>query len=346
MTKDKIVYIGNFLTQHGYTPNFNVYLVPELEKLGYQIKKISTRLNKISRLLEMIFCPFWHKDAKFVIIDVFSSNAFWFAYLSAMSCRIVGLRYINILHGGNLPFRLKSSPKFCKILFGKAYINIAPSNYLYIVFKSEGYNLELIPNFIDPTNYSFKERTIFENKILWVRAFDKIYNPFLIIKAVQRLIVKYPDIRLTMVGPDKDGTQIEVINYIKSNNLDEHIQLTGRLSLKEWTQLSESHSIFINSTNFDNLPVSIIEAMALGFPIVSTNVGGIPYVLENNITALLINPNNVEEMIVAIEKLITSPNLVHKLSTNAHSESKKYHKDAVILQWQKILSNKSKNEKE
>ena len=55
------------------------------------------------------------------------------------------------------------------------------------------------------------------------------------------------------------------------------ITITGILRKAEWIELSKDYDVFINTTNVDNMPVSVIEAMALGMPIVSTNVGGIPF---------------------------------------------------------------------
>jgi len=79
-----------------------------------------------------------------------------------------------------------------------------------------------------------------------------------------------------MVGPDKDSSLGEAKDLAKQLGVAESVTFTGVLPKAQWHQLSEKFDIFINTTNIDNMPVSIIEAMALGLPIVSTNAGGLP----------------------------------------------------------------------
>jgi glycosyltransferase involved in cell wall biosynthesis len=152
-----------------------------------------------------------------------------------------------------------------------------------------GFQTQIIPNFIEIAHYPFKERTNIRPHILWVRSFHQIYNPKMAIEVVKKLKKTYPDVTLTMIGPDKDGSKVEVEKLIKKENLANLVTLKGKMSKQEWIQLADNSDVFINTTNFDNQPVSIIEAMALGFPIVSTNAGGMPYLIDDGETGLLVN---------------------------------------------------------
>ena len=84
--------------------------------------------------------------------------------------------------------------------------------------------------------------------------------------------------------------------------------------------------------------LTIIEAMALGLPVVSTNVGGIPYMLTNTENALLVNDNNPDEMVEAIEKLLNSDELVQKLTFNAKLLVSNMSWQVVKLKWIQLLS--------
>ncbi len=89
----------------------------------------------------------------------------------------------------------------------KQQINVAPSGYLYNAFAKAGFsNIKHIPNTIELENYPFKERLVFKPNLLWVRSFAEIYNPLMAIKVLEKLLQKYPEATLTMVGPDKDGS--------------------------------------------------------------------------------------------------------------------------------------------
>ena len=68
------------------------------------------------------------------------------------------------------------------------------------------------------------------------------------------------------------------------------MNFTGKLSKQEWRDLSKDYNVFINTTNFDNTPVSVIEAMALGIPVVSTNVGGLPFLITDKVDGVLVEP--------------------------------------------------------
>jgi len=110
------------------------------------------------------------------------------------------------------------------------------------------------------------------------------------------LIKEFSNTTLCMVGPDKDETLNKAKKLATTLNIRNSITFTGVLKKEDWHKLSNNYDIFINTTNVDNMPVSIIEAMALGFPIVSTNVGGLPYLIDNKIDGLLVTPNNEKAM--------------------------------------------------
>ena len=108
------------------------------------------------------------------------------------------------------------------------------------------------------------------------------------IEVLKELKNTYPNAALCMVGPDKDGTQADVQQLIKRYQLHDSVEITGVLSKEDWHKKSEDFDIFINTTNVDNTPVSVIEAMALGLPVVSTNAGGLPYLINNGKDGILI----------------------------------------------------------
>jgi glycosyltransferase involved in cell wall biosynthesis len=332
-----LLYIGNQLEVRGGSPTAIDVLAPLLKKEGFKVKTASDKKNKLLRLLHMLQYVYANRHwANYAIIDTYSTRNFWYAVLSARLCRKLNLDYLLILHGGNLPRRLKNNPRLSKSLFQKAKLNIAPSRYLFEEFQQSGIkNLKYIPNSIFLENYSFKERKVLKPKLLWVRAFDEIYNPLLALKVLKDLLEYFPKGELCMVGPEKDKTFKECVNYAKTHNLP--VEFTRKLSKPEWIKLSRNYDIFLNSTNIDNTPVSLIEAMALGIPIVSTNVGGIPYLLEHKKTGLLVSPGDEQAMLLAVKSLLNNPDLAEKLSRNARHQAESYDWKTVKEDWKEVL---------
>ena len=105
----------------------------------------------------------------------------------------------------------------------------------------------------------------------------------------------------------------------------------------DWIKYAQDFDIFINTTNVDNTPVSVIEAMALGLPIVTTNVGGIPYLLEDEKEALLVPSDNVNAMKQAIISLLENPDKTKSLSQNGRKKVEKFDWEVVKKQWVEIL---------
>lgn len=332
----KILYLGNKLSKHGINKTTVETLGENLSQSGFTVVSYSSKKNSLLRILDMLFGILKHRDSNYILIDTYSTSAFWFAFFSSQFARILRVKYIPILHGGNLPNRLASSPKLCKLLFNNAYINVSPSEYLKFHFEKFGISKVIcIPNSINLSEYTFKERHSFVPNLLWVRAFAEIYNPKMAIDVLHLLQKKHPNATLIMVGPDKDGSLETIKKY--ANQLHLSVNFTGKLSKKEWTDLAKNSNIFINTTHFDNTPISVLEAMALGLPVVSTNVGGLPFLISHQKNGFLVNDNNSNEMVEQIENIIKFPSQTINVITTAKNRVSKMDWKVVESQWLKLL---------
>ena len=168
-----------------------------------------------------------------------------------------------------------------------------------------------------------------------MRSFSKIYNPLLAIKVVKALKDINMDAELCMVGPDSDGSMQEAIDYAKAQKVE--VTFTGKLSKQEWIEISKDYNIFINTTHFDNMPVSVIEAMALGLPVISTNVGGMPFLIKDSLTGVLVEPDSVKAFIKAIKRIINSPKESNIIALNARKTAEQLDWNVVKNQWYKVL---------
>ena len=332
-----ILYIGNKLSKHGNTLT-SVEILGNLLSQEMDIVSISSKQNKLLRMADMLYSIVkYRKQTRFILIDTYSTSNFYYALFSAVLAKYFNISYIPILHGGNLERRLKYSSRMSKFLFSNAYMNIAPSGYLQYIFKKYGFEVEFIPNNIEIDNYIFKKRKSFRPKLLYVRAFSPIYNPSMALYVFEALLKKYEDAELCMVGPDRDGTLKRTKELCYEMCLEDKVLFTGKLSKKEWWKLSEKYDIFINTTNFDNTPVSVMEGMALGLAVVSTNVGGIPYLLEDKKDALLVDAKDDSMMVRKIEELIENNKKTIDIVYEARKKVECFDWKVVKKQWMELL---------
>ncbi len=305
----------------------------------FEVKYTSAKKNKVFRLLDMVatLCRNQYKT-DIVIISVYSTLNFYFAWITSLLCQYFKKPYIAYLHGGNLPNRLTRSPEMSRTIFSHAFANVAPSGYLKAAFEMAKFNTIIIPNFVQIESYIYIQRSKLRPRFLWVRSFEKTYHPEMTIQVFAGVQKIYPEGQLCMVGPDKDGSMEQCIQLAIDLKIEDHISFKGGMPKSEWIALASDYDIFISTTHFDNTPVSVMEAMALGLPIVSTNVGGVPFLLTHNETGLLSDDNDVPSMVENIQSLLNSPALAESLSWNARQKAETFDWKVVEKQWIELLN--------
>lgn len=302
------------------------------------MKTASGKDNKALRLMEMLSLIWTNrKQTDVVLIDTYGAQNFYYAYSIGKLCQQLKLHYIPILHGGNLKERLDKTPNLTKSLFGNARINVAPSHFLYDIFLDHGFtNSKIIPNSITLENYPFKERKAFGPKFLWVRRFQERYNPLMALKVFEQIYKQHPEAKMCMVGPEKDGSLEMCMNYAAQRNLP--VEFPGKMKKKDWAAISVNYDFFINSTDVDNTPISVIEAMALGLPVISTDVGGMPYLIENGKDGILVPQNDVSTMVSAIEDLLQNPEKCEQIAQAAYEKVGRFDWEIVKEQWIEVFN--------
>ncbi len=337
MDKLKLLYIGNKLSGHGKNES-GVEFIGKILAQKYSVVSCSTKLNPLLRMFDSIghiirFAP----KMNFCLLDVYSSSNFYLTVAYSFFLKIYRAKFLCILHGGNLPHRLENSPKLCSYVFGSSHALISPSNYLKTEFAKYGYASLLIPNSIPIKNYPFGQRQNFKPKLLYVRAFHKVYNPVMALESLYSLRQEGINASLCMVGPDKDGSLNICQEKCRELNLQEYVEFKGQMSKEGWIKLSQHFDVFINTTDFDNTPVSVMEAMALGMVVVSTNVGGVPYLIQDGENGFLVPPKNPKAMAHKIKLILEDPQKLVEVSHNARKTVEEFDENAVLEKWEKLL---------
>lgn len=334
-----ILHVGNFLSGKGLTRQFIEELADRLELSGWFVYRTSDAVSRPLRLINMALAC-WRQRFSYELahIAVFSGPSFIWAEITALVVVAVGKPFVLSLHGGNLPAFSRRWPKRVKRLLSAASVVVVPSGYLFAHMRDYRRDLLLLPNPLDVSNYPFRQRNKVQPKLVWLRSFHRIYNPLLAPRVLALLAPEFPDIHLTMVGPDKDGSLKKTQELAAELNVSQHITFVGGVPKDDVPTWLEQADIFLNTTNIDNTPISILEAMGCGLPVVSTDVGGIRYLLNDQHNAMLVSPNEPEAMAAAVRRLLTNPSLAGKLSRNGRETVQQFDWSIILPQWESLMT--------
>lgn len=334
-----VLLVGNFLSHAGGSRGVCEDLAVRLAEAGWQVSTASTRSARIPRLADMLATAWRRRHAYEVAhVDVFSGPAFIWAEAVAWLLRRLNKPYILTLRGGSLPSYARRYPRRVSALLRSAAVVTTPSGYLLEHMQPYCPALRLLPNPIDLPLYPFHRREAPRPLLVWLRAFHTIYNPSLAVEVVARLAREFPGVRLLMVGPDKgDGSLQKAQAHADRLGVRERVTFAGGVPKREVGEWLSRGDIFINTTSVDNTPVSVIEAMACGLCVVSTSVGGIPYLLEHEQDALLVPPGDAEAMAAAVRRILTDGELAARLSQNARCKVEVFDWSVILPEWEQLL---------
>lgn len=335
----RLLFVGPMLgTNPGWVPNPMELLAPYLEQRGYGCMFSSRIVNRYVRFADILHTLYRRRhEYDLVCLQVYSGRSL--VVEDAVSSFAHSLRkpLIMVLHGGAMPKYMKRFPRRTGKILGRADLLITPSNYLAEAVRDLGFRAIVIPNIIPIAEYPYKGRQYVRPKLLWMRTFYDYYNPNMAVRVLDELLHDYPDAELTLAGQEK-GIEQDVKNLVGRLGLNGRVRFPGFLDMDLKRKLFAEHDIFLNTTFIDNMPVCLVEAGAFGLPIVTTNVGGVPYMVKNEESALLVEPDDVNGMAHAVRRLVREPQLASKLSTNGRAMAEQSSPERVVPMWDEVLS--------
>lgn len=331
--------VGNFLSALNGRRLYCEDLADRLESSGYRVLRASARSNRLLRIAGMVGAALSRRSEYDVAcIDVFSGPAFLWAEASAAAVRHAGRRYVLALHGGNLPAFARRWPRRVSNLLRGAARVTAPSPYLAQELRGYRPGIAVIPNALDLARYEFRLRSAPVPHLVWLRAFVEHYNPRMAVRVLRALAGDFPEARLTMIGSDRGDGSLQ-----RTRKLAEDLGVAGRVEFPGGVAKSavplwlNRGDIFLNTTNVDNAPVSVMEAAACGLCIVSTTAGGIPYLLRHETDSLLVPCGDSGGMAEQVRRLLNEPELAEAISRNGRAMAESRDWSRILPQWQNLL---------
>ena len=175
------------------------------------------------------------------------------------------------------------------------------------------------------------------HQFLWMGVISRMKNLFSLIKALMIVKKKIPDFTCVIAGKIEDPVYFkEIMQYINNHDLRDNIQYKGILGPHEKRQeLSEMSFLVINSLN-EHAPMVISESLSAGKPVIASNLGGIPFMIQDEKQGLLINPTNSSDIAEHILYLLTHQKDTQTMGRNGKRyATTHYHPKVIIPQYKK-----------
>lgn len=337
--KPGVLMIGNFLSGSAGVRCVCEDLAHGLRSRGWRVFTASGANSRALRLLHMLATT-WSKRLRYGVaqIDLYADLAFVYAEVVAASLRILRSPFILTLHGGALSELARTSPRRVGRLLKSAAAVTAPSPHHQEGLRHLRPDIRVVRNGVDLRLYQPRTLTAAQPRLVWLRAFHSTYNPVLAVEVAHLLSAGYPALELLMVGPDKgDGTYQLTADAVDAYGLRDRVRLVGAVPKVEVPLMLAKGDIFLNTTDVDNAPVTVVEALACGLCVVSTDVGGIPRLLTDGVDGLLVPARDAAAMATAVKRILTDASLAASLSANARVTALAFDREAVLTTWEELL---------
>jgi glycosyltransferase involved in cell wall biosynthesis len=335
-----VLVLGDFPSTWAGNRSVSEDLAERLTDVGWTVLRSSLLPNRFARLFDRMRVVFQERRRYDVAcVDLFSGPAFVWAEAACWALRRARRPYVLTLHGGNLPQFAGRFPRRVRRVLGFAAAVTAPSRYLQDKLSFLRPDILLLPNPLDLPIYRFRARQSPEPKLVWLRSFAPIYNAPLAVEVMARLIPHLPGMELYMFGPNPtDGTLRQCKQLAARLSGTHRVAFGGAVTHSAVPAALDSGDVFLNTSNVDNTPVSVMEAMASGLCIVSTDVGGVPYLLEAGVDGLLVPRADPEAMTAAVLRILQDGRLAGGLSRKARVKAEAWDRSVVLRHWEQLLN--------
>ena len=257
---------------------------------------------------------------------LFAAPAVWIG-------RLRGRAVIVNYHGGNAATFLARAPRIVLATLRQASALVTPSSYLQRVFAAHGLQATVVANVLDLTRFEPATRRPVERAphLIVTRNLEAVYDIPTAIRAFAKIRVTFPEARLTVAGSGPELSRLQAL--VDELALSEAVTFSGAIDNAKIPALYATADCLLNPSTVDNLPVSILEAFASAVPVVSTDVGGIPDLVEDGVSAQLVPAGEPGRMADAAVRVLGNPDMAASMCAAGQRTVGAYAWPSVRTQW-------------
>jgi L-malate glycosyltransferase len=317
------------LARDGYDVTF-VPINPRFPSRIRSLREIRFVRTSVNQLL---YLPSLLQLSSVDIVHVFSASywSFLLAPVPAMAtARSLKKRVVLHYHSGEADDHLSNWGGLVHPWLRLAHEIVVPSQYLRTVFGRHGYRVRVIPNVVDLSRFGYRDRRPLRPRLLSARNLERGYRIDVVLEAFARFRAAVPDATLTVAGY---GSEERRLRRLAAGLAGDSVRFVGRIDPERMPALYADADLFVNASVVDNQPVSIIEALSAGLPVVSTPTGDIRFMLQEGQAGVLVPPDDPIAMAHALLGLWSDPDRAMRLARRARRDAARYTWPAVRDQW-------------
>jgi glycosyltransferase involved in cell wall biosynthesis len=330
-------------------PSLKVDLLPHNPRLpdpfsGLQkIKYVRTLITTLLYLTMLLL-----RVGKYDVIHVFSASYYSYLFSAApaiLIAKLYGKKCILNYRSGEAEDHLQNWKLTAIPIIRLVDAIVVPSGYLVDVFDHFGLKARAIHNIVELDRFSFRERQTLRPVFLVSRLLEPLYNVACVLRAFAIIQKRLPDASLTVAA---DGWLRPNLEDLARELELRNTKFIGFVKFDDMPALYNATEIYLTATDIDNMPSSITECMASGVPVVTTDAGGIPYIVTHEETCLMVPRNDHKAMAAAAMRLLDDNDLAIAITRKARESSRKFTWPVVREQWvtlyRELAENRLKHE--
>jgi glycosyltransferase involved in cell wall biosynthesis len=313
----------------GFLP-INPRLPGRLRKLQ-SIKYVRTFVTSIAYCLSLLA-----QIRQYDVIHIFSASYSSFLLAPTPAILVAKLfrkRIVLNYHSGEAEDHLRRWRRSAIPTIHQVDQVAVPSEYLVKVMAAFNLQACAISNLIETDEFRFRQRKPLRPIFLSNRNFESHYGVDSVLRAFAIIQQRVPEAKLIVAG---DGPERKALETLASELGLQNAKFAGRIAHQKVVDLYNSADIFLNGSEIDNQPLSLLEAFACGLPVVTTNAGGIRDMVINNKTGLLVDCGDYVGLAAAAIRLLEDDDLAQRIIVLAREECRKYSWGAVREAWLKL----------
>lgn len=238
-------------------------------------------------------------------------------------------RIVLTYHGGGADSFFRKHTQLVRHFLLQTDTNIVLSGFLGKVFDNYNIPYTIIPNVIELDESNYRTRPTIHPHFISIRTLSPLYNIECILRAFKIVKEKMNDATLTIVG---DGPSRESLEEMVQKERIPDVRFTGRVDNRDIYHYLDDADVMLSSPVIDNMPVSLLEGCNAGLLVISSNVGGVPYMIEHGKNGLLFESNNEKQLADLMLQSVNKQDKSKLMITLAHGALKRY-------SWSEIKNN-------